>query len=297
MKKIIGRFAPSPSGPLHFGSLITALASYFQAKSQQGEWLVRIEDIDPPREIIGSDTLILTALERYGLLWDNEILYQSTRHHAYQEAIELFLKNDLAYYCTCTRKQIKEQGGYYLGHCRSLKRQTDHSTAIRLIVDEPVFDFHDQRLGKLSIPKQLASEDFIIQRRDGLIAYNLAVVVDDIYQGVTEVVRGADLIEPTGRQINLYQALNQPVASYLHIPLIVDDQGNKLSKQNHAPAIDIHTPQPTLIKAMELLGFKETKMLAGCSVSDIIQFGIQQWQFKQLETNLHMAQKVPQNKI
>lgn len=274
----IGRFAPSPSGPLHFGSLIAALGSYFQAKSQHGQWLVRIEDLDPPREMPGAASLILQAIEAYGLLWDGEVVYQSQRHALYQSQIDLWLTTGQAYYCQCTRKQIKQAGGFYLGSCRHKKLSFASDCSVRLRVDMPIESFFDQKHGEIHIPKALAEEDFIIKRRDGLFAYNLAVVLDDIDQGVTEVVRGADLIEPTGRQISLYHCLHKTPVSYLHLPLAMDGSGNKLSKQNHAMAIDIQNPKPTLLNAMRFLGFSIKQEISDASIEEIIQWGCQNWQ-------------------
>ena len=205
----IGRFAPSPSGPLHFGSLVAALGSYFQAKSNQGQWLVRMEDLDPPREMAGAADLILKTLEAYHLFWDGEVVYQSQRHDMYQAQIDQWVADKQAYYCQCTRKQIKAMGGVYNGHC-SGKELSATNSAVRIKMNYPTLEFDDLKHGLIAIPSALANEDFIIKRRDGLFAYNLAVVIDDIDQGVTEVVRGADLIEPTGRQIGLYRQLNQP---------------------------------------------------------------------------------------
>ncbi|EEX95366.1 glutamyl-Q tRNA(Asp) synthetase [Vibrio orientalis CIP 102891 = ATCC 33934] len=278
----IGRFAPSPSGPLHFGSLIAALGSYFQAKSQQGEWLVRIEDLDPPREMPGASSLILETLEAYKLYWDGEVVYQSQRHELYQEQINRWLESGQAYYCQCTRKQIKASGGFYTGTCRDLALQNHQQCAIRLRMTHPVYQFEDQRHGTLSIPTALADEDFIIKRRDGLFAYNLAVVLDDIEQGITEVVRGADLIEPTGRQISLYQMLDAEPVSYLHLPLALDESGHKLSKQNHAKAIDNCNPKPALLDAMSFLGFDIDKEIQFSNVEEIIAWGVKNWRISQL---------------
>ena len=280
--KYIGRFAPSPSGPLHFGSLIAALGSYFQAKSNLGQWLVRIEDIDPPREMVGASDLILRTLEAYQLHWDGEVVYQSQRHALYQEQIDAWLESGQAYFCQCSRKEIKQAGGFYLGTCRDKKLTVETPRAIRLRMTEPVYDFIDQKHGLLSIPKALADEDFIIKRRDGLFAYNLAVVLDDIDQGITQVVRGADLIEPTGRQISLYRMLKKPSVSYLHLPLALGDNGQKLSKQNHAPAIDNSNPKPALLEAMHFLGFNLDKDLTSASLAEIIHWGVQNWHTDQL---------------
>ena len=277
----VGRFAPSPSGPLHFGSLIAALGSYLQAKSQQGKWIVRIEDLDPPREMQGAADDILRTLEAFGFMWDGNIIYQSLRLDAYQAQIETWLAQGNAYYCQCSRKDIKQTGGYYPGTCRTLNQRHSNG-AVRLQVDTPITHFDDRLHGHIELPFALAREDFIIHRRDGLFAYNLAVVLDDIEQGITEVVRGADLIEPTGRQIGLYRQLRHPEVSYLHLPLAITDNGNKLSKQNHAPAIDKHNPRPALMAALRFLGFSPPTELVTESVEQILQWGITHWQLKQL---------------
>ncbi|OEE99514.1 tRNA glutamyl-Q(34) synthetase GluQRS [Vibrio crassostreae 9ZC13] len=282
----IGRFAPSPSGPLHFGSLVAALGSYFQAKSNQGKWLVRMEDLDPPREMAGAADLILKTLEAYHLFWDGEVVYQSQRHNLYQAQIDQWVADNQAYYCQCTRKQIKALGGFYNGHCRDVGLIDSGEQAVRLCMDFPVESFDDVRHGTIQIPKALAAEDFIIKRRDGLFAYNLAVVLDDIDQGVTEVVRGADLIEPTGRQISLYKTLKQKTVSYLHLPLATDGLGNKLSKQNHATAIDLDNPKPTLLNAMRFLGFDIPTALYEASMDEVLLWGCQQWNVSQLPDSL-----------
>lgn len=286
MTSYIGRFAPSPSGPLHFGSLVAALGSYFQAKANHGKWLVRIEDLDPPREMPGAAEAILAALEAYELFWDGEVVYQSQRHHLYQAQIDAWIENGDAYYCQCTRKQIREHGGFYPGTCRD-KNLKDG--AIRLKMTKPVASFVDQKHGTIQIPEQLVNEDFIIKRRDGLFAYNLAVVLDDINQGVTEVVRGADLIEPTGRQISLYQILGQPEVSYLHLPLAMDNNGNKLSKQNHATAIDIDNPKPALLCAMMFLGFDIPEEIKAGKIAEILRWGCENWRLEQLPAEIEIT--------
>jgi len=278
----IGRFAPSPSGPLHFGSLVAALGSYFQAKANNGQWLVRIEDLDPPREMPGASSLILETLEAYHLHWDGEVIYQSQRHEVYQAQIDAWLESGHAYYCQCTRKQIKAAGGFYTGTCRDLALADTGNCAIRLKMTHPVYHFDDKKHGQLNIPTALADEDFIIKRRDGLYAYNLAVVLDDIDQGITEVVRGADLIEPTGRQISLYKMLEKTPVNYLHLPLALGDNGQKLSKQNHAPAIDNRNPKPALLDAMRFLGFEITQDISQLEISEIITWGVKHWQLQQL---------------
>lgn len=272
----IGRFAPSPSGPLHFGSLVAALGSYLQAKKHQGKWLLRIEDIDPPREVPGSADSILTTLEAFGLEWDGDVLYQSKRESDYQAQITQWLDSGQAYYCQCTRKQIKAAGGYYPGTCRALGLSGEH-TAVRLHTDAVITEFQDKLHGTLTIPRPLAEEDFIIKRRDGLYAYNLAVVLDDIHQGVTEVVRGADLIEPTGRQIALYQLLGEHQVSYVHLPLALNSEGNKLSKQNHASAVDNHTPKPALLAALNFLGLHFHPEWQLESLDTILEQAVDDW--------------------
>lgn len=287
--RYIGRFAPSPSGPLHFGSLVAALGSYFQARANNGKWLVRMEDLDPPREMPGAATLILSTLEAYHLNWDGEVLYQSKRHNAYQEQIDEWLLTERAYYCRCSRKQIKALGGFYLGTCRHKKITSENESAVRLRVDKPIMHFNDKIRGRIEIPPALAAEDFIIKRRDGLFAYNLAVVLDDIEQGITEVVRGADLIEPTGRQIGLYQLLNATPVNYLHLPLAIDEFGHKLSKQNHAEPIDLKDPKPTLIQAMKFLGFTIPKEVQASKLNEILAWGCSNWSINELPSKIKIT--------
>lgn len=247
----IGRFAPSPSGALHFGSLIAALGSYLRAKQQQGTWLVRIEDVDPPREIAGASDAILRTLEAHGLHWDGKLLYQSDRLSAYQACIDHLIANQQAYYCQCSRKQIQARGGLYDGHCRHANLQ--HG-AVRIINHVGINKFTDLRVGEVQVSDDFAHEDFIIKRSDGLYAYQLAVVLDDIEQGMTEIVRGYDLLEATCRQLSLYQILGKTAPQFLHLPLACADKGFKLSKQNHALAIDNNHAKQNISKALQFLG-------------------------------------------
>ena len=283
-----GRFAPSPSGLLHFGSLIAALASYLDAKAfindngEQGQWLVRIEDIDPPREQAGASQAILKTLEAFGMHWDEQVLYQSKQSEYYQDILSSLHKQQLSYYCQCTRAQIKAIGGIYQGHCRSENYQAQGS-AIRLVNHYGLHQFYDLFQGNVSCDKALANEDFIIHRKDGLFAYQLAVVADDIAQDINHVVRGCDLLEPTARQLTLYKALstnmfNCATPQYGHIPLAVASKGFKLSKQNKATAIDNNKPQPTLIAALEFLGQAPKAELFYGSIEEIIQWAIDNWQ-------------------
>lgn len=272
----VGRFAPSPSGDLHLGSLIAALGSYLQARARCGQWLVRIEDIDPPREVAGAASRILSALEHYGLFWDGQVIYQSQRHDAYRAALDLLQQQGLCYYCTCPRSRIQHIGGLYDGHCRDL-HFGPQGAAIRLRQFAPVYAFHDGLQGELRTDPALASEDFIIRRRDGLFAYNLVVVIDDHFQGVTEIVRGADLIAPTVRQIALYHQLQLPVPSYLHLPLALGANGIKLSKQNHAPALPGGDPRPVLVAALKFLCQPLPESWQDLDLSLLLSWAVAHW--------------------
>jgi len=275
----IGRFAPSPSGELHFGSLIAALGSYLQARSKHGQWLVRIEDIDPPREVPGAAATILQQLEHYGLHWDGEVLWQSQRHEAYREALSWLREQGLSYYCTCTRSRIQQIGGFYDGHCRTLNLGPENA-ALRFEQRHPVLSFEDKLHGTLIADEQLAREDFIIHRRDGLFAYNLAVVVDDNFQGVNEIVRGADLIEPTVRQISLYQQFGWMVPDYVHLPLVLNENGAKLSKQNHAPALPQGDPRPVIRDALTFLNQPLIAQWQDLTLSELLSEAVQNWSLK-----------------
>ena len=279
-----GRFAPSPSGSLHFGSLIAALASYLQAKSQQGAWQVRIDDIDPPREVAGAAKDILQTLQAYGLHWDGEVVYQSQRSAAYEKILAQLTSQNLCYACSCTRKTIKQQGGLYLGDCRN-KQLPLVGNALRINLqtqEKPVCSFYDQLQGEISLNAQQAAEDFIIKRSDNLYAYNLAVVVDDMEQGITEVVRGIDLLSTTGKQIALYKLLASPSPKYLHLPLAVTSPGQKLSKQNHALAIDKKNPIPTLLKALDFLGHSVSRDVDTGSCLKILEWAVQNWSLQKI---------------
>ncbi|MDG1750129.1 MAG: tRNA glutamyl-Q(34) synthetase GluQRS [Thalassotalea sp.] len=283
-----GRFAPSPSGYLHFGSLITALASFLDAKKNNGTWLVRIEDIDPPREKKGASDHILKTLEAFGLHWDESILFQSNQSDYYHHLIEQLFNEHHCYYCRCTRAQIKALGGIYQGHCRDLKLEKENS-AIRVINQQSIVQYQDLIQGKVQCDQSLAKEDFIILRKDGLFAYQLAVVADDIYQEISHVIRGCDLLEPTARQLSFYPLLankssktTQQIQAPLfgHVPLAVTEQGYKLSKQNKAPAIENNNPQPALYAALQFLGQQPPPELQYLNVDEIIQWAIIHWQLE-----------------
>ena len=286
----IGRFAPSPSGPLHFGSLVAAVGSYLQAKSHHGSWQVRIEDIDPPREVKGASQDILDTLKAYGLHWDGDVIYQHQQSQDYESVLSELISRQLCYACSCTRKMIKEQGGFYLGQCRNANNPiTGNALRINLhSITHKTEQFEDKLQGLVKLDPTQIDDDFIIKRKDGLYAYNLAVVIDDIKQGVTEVVRGADLIETTGKQISLYQLLGAKIPDYVHLPLAVTAPGFKLSKQNHAAAVDKENPIPTLKQVLAFLGHPVPDHVAQKSCTDILQWAVQNWSLNDLPKQLEI---------
>ncbi len=259
IKPVIGRFAPSPSGPLHFGSLVAAVGSYLIAKSTGGKWLVRIEDIDPPREVAGAADVILRQLEDFGFEWDGEVLYQSTRLNRYEEILNDLRQQDLVYACDCTRKQIfaQREDRIYTNVCadKNLAATKTSDVAWRMRHGNGSYDFNDGIQGHCQFDQSIYDEDFIIKRKDGLIAYQLAVVVDDIDQGVNQVVRGLDILDSTPRQLRLYEALNATPPEYYHLPLALDKNGDKLCKQHGAKAIEAENASELLIKALDFLSY------------------------------------------
>jgi glutamyl-Q tRNA(Asp) synthetase len=249
----IGRFAPSPTGDLHFGSLIAAAASYLQAKSTGGTWLIRIEDIDPPREVPGSAKHILQDLERFRMKPDRDVLYQSTRTPAYEEAIGDLLQSGQAYWCGCSRSELPASG-IYPGTCREGLPTGKTPRSVRLRVSDRSIRFHDKIQGVIEENLEESVGDFIIKRADGLAAYQLAVVVDDAYQKVTEVVRGADLLDSTVRQVFLQQTLGLQTPVYAHHPLAVDTENKKLGKRYGSDPITSQSAPDVLRQVLESLG-------------------------------------------
>jgi glutamyl-Q tRNA(Asp) synthetase len=250
----IGRFAPSPTGPLHFGSLLAALASFLDARANQGKWLMRVEDLDPPREPAGSAELILQQLQDLGMDWDDEVLYQSSRLDAYEEVLDKLRGEGLCYPCDCTRPQIREMGLIYNGSCRERSAPPEMPYALRLKTDALEIGFDDEIQGHFAQQLEIDAGDFVIRRKDELFAYQLAVVVDDEFQNITHVVRGWDLLDSTPRQIYLQRVLNYRAMSYAHIPIIVDEKGQKLSKQALAPSIETDRASEAIVKALTFLG-------------------------------------------
>ena len=284
---MIGRFAPSPTGPLHFGSLLAALASYLEAKTQGGLWLVRMEDLDKPREVAGAANHILNTLEKFGLEWDGEVVYQSQRSELYQEALNQIKAQPLIYQCSCSRKEIADSynqkpaqhgidGLIYLGTCRD-KSSTFKPYAERIKVKDQNISFNDAIQGK--IDQNLANQigDFVLKRADGLFAYQLAVVVDDYLQGVTHVVRGADLLDSTPRQIYLQQVLGYSTPKYAHIPVASNQAGEKLSKQTLATPIDANNAPNLLINALDFLGQTPPQDLSNYKAQEILAWAMQHW--------------------
>ena len=285
----IGRFAPSPSGPLHFGSLIAAVGSYLQARSQHGQWLVRMEDIDTPRMVVGSDSDILRTLEQFGLQWDGAVLYQSQRLERYQQIIEHLKQQQLVYGCQCSRKQISDDGGIYNGRCAPLNLSSG-PLAWRLKSHTVECQFTDLIFGQQHIPSELAQEDYIIKRRDGLFAYQLVVVVDDIDQGITEVIRGADLLSMTPRQQALCSLLGATPPRYGHLPLAVLEPGFKLSKQNHAAAISQWPQAQVMSKVLCFLGHPPPSGINQAPVSEQLTWAINHWQLGKVPRQMEISQ-------
>jgi glutamyl-Q tRNA(Asp) synthetase len=249
-----GRFAPSPTGPLHFGSLVAAAGSYLDARAQGGRWLVRIEDVDAPRTVPGAAGEILRALEAYALEWDGEVVYQSRRTEAYRQALDRLRTAGRAFACGCSRKNLEE--GRYPGTCRAGVARGRNARTWRFLVEDAEIAFEDRRCGWHRENLYKTCGDFVLLRADGCFAYQLAVVVDDAWQGVTDVVRGEDLLDSTPRQLALYQALGWDPPRYLHLPVAKDAHGVKLSKQTGAPAVDPRGDAATLAEALRFLGFR-----------------------------------------
>ena len=276
----VGRFAPSPSGPLHFGSLLASVASYAQARVNNGRWLVRIEDIDPPRQTAGADQLIISTLAAFGFEWDDSVSYQSTSLQRHEERVARLMQSGDAYECSCSRRDLTDVargplGVIYPGTCRTGCSATDVS--IRARTDDVPVTFVDGLQGRQSQRLESETGDFVIKRRDGLIAYHLAVVSDDFDQGITEIVRGIDLIDSTPRQIHLQRQLGMLTPDYLHIPVAVNNIGQKLSKLTGATAISVENPTPVLFAAFQALGQKPPALLAQQSVASIWQWALANW--------------------
>jgi glutamyl-Q tRNA(Asp) synthetase len=247
-----GRFAPSPTGPLHAGSIVAALASWLDARAHGGAWLLRIEDIDPPREVPGASRSIRHTLEELGLISDSPVLFQHTRLDEYQRVIDELLKRGLAFECRCSRSDLASSNGIHRGDCRASDPR--RAPAIRWRAPQRRVEFVDRIVGRYAQRLDLDVGDVVLRRADGLIAYQLAVVVDDAFQGITDVVRGDDLLDSTPRQIALAEDLGLPPMRYAHLPVVRGNDGQKLSKQNLAEGVDASAPLDALNAAAAHLG-------------------------------------------
>jgi glutamyl-Q tRNA(Asp) synthetase len=282
----VGRFAPSPTGPLHFGSLTTALASYLDARANGGRWLVRIEDLDSPREQPGAAADILRTLDAMGLHWDGEVVYQSRRKAAYEAALRQL--GDTAYRCTCSRREIQaefsrlglEGPPRYPGTCRRHSPPAQSPAALRLKVDrhpQPQLQFIDALQGEHVCSPVTAFGDFVLRRRDGLFAYQLAVVLDDQAQGVNHVVRGIDLLQDTAKQMVLQALLSYEHPSYMHVPIATHGSGQKMSKQSRAPAVDANAATDMLLKALQFLRQPLPQHSAQANRREVLEWAVQHW--------------------
>ena len=272
----IGRFAPSPSGPLHFGSLIAALASYLDARANRGQWLLRMEDLDPAREPPQAAGQILEALEAFGLHWDGEVLYQSSRLDSYRDALRRLQQEDLIYACDCTRQQIQAIGGVYDNRCRT-RNDVPQDSALRVKVADRTIRFEDRIQGSMQQHLLRECGDFVLVRKDSLFAYQLAVVVDDAFQNITTIVRGSDLLDSTPRQIFLQQCLGYRTPDYAHFPVAVNEENQKLSKQHFAAPLNHTAPLPALLRALRFLGQSVTSEMEQGDIASVLQWAITHW--------------------
>ena len=271
-----GRFAPSPTGPLHAGSLVAALASFLDARHHNGKWQLRIDDIDPPRAVSGSIDAITEALIDHGLVWDGPILYQSHYSSHYDSALDQLMSSGWLFRCLCTRATL-DANGCCGQRCQdhNIGPETPHSLRVK-VARERLEGFSDRFLGEQPAPDETAPKDFIVKRRDGLYAYQLAAAIDDAKPQFTHVVRGADLLESTYRQRLLQQLLGLEPPSYAHVAVLVDQAGNKLSKQTGAPALDNHSPEQNLRLCLQHLQQTPPPNSAR-RVADIVDHAINCW--------------------
>lgn len=285
----IGRFAPSPSGPLHFGSLVAALASFLDARANGGLWLLRMEDLDPAREPPGAADDILYTLDFFGLHWDGEVLYQSQRLNAYEEALQTLRGSNLIYGCDCSRSQIHEIGGIYDNRCRTrgLLMVAEPSfaglqqpAALRVKVANEVIGFEDAVQGWQQQDLLRECGDFVVKRKDRLFAYQLAVVVDDAFQHITDIVRGHDLLDSTPRQIFLQRLLGFPLPRYAHIPVAVNELGQKLSKQHFAAPARTESSGSQIMAALRFLGMQPGDDLTNAPPAVLLNWAIGHWRIQ-----------------
>jgi glutamyl-Q tRNA(Asp) synthetase len=286
-----GRFAPSPTGPLHAGSILAALASYLDAKANRGLWFVRMEDLDPPRESPTAALSILRTLEALALHWDDQVLYQSQRHAAYHDALAELGHKALIYACQCSRQMLAAYGNVYPGTCRTLNAEAQVPVALRCRVASKTLSFTDRIQGTFAQHLENEVGDFVIMRKEGLFAYQLAVVVDDAFQDITDIVRGIDLLDSTPRQIYLQEILGFATPRYAHIPVLVNAQGQKLGKQQYAEAVATMRPGKVLFKALQRLQQNPDPQLEDQLPEDILAWGVSHWDIKKLTG----IKRIPEN--
>jgi glutamyl-Q tRNA(Asp) synthetase len=281
----VGRFAPSPTGDLHLGSLYTAAASFLDARANGGRWLVRVEDLDAPRVVPGSVDGILRTLSRFGFAWDGELVRQSDRGDRYAAALEDLRARGLTFQCSCSRLQLKEDERYP-GHCRNGPLKPGTPCATRIRVDEATIQFTDRIQGRFRQDVAAAVGDMLVRRRDQLFSYVLAVVVDDAAQRVTHVVRGADLLDNTPRQIHLQRLLGLDAPVYAHVPLLMEPDGRKLAKSSRSVQLDASTPLPLIIKVFDLLNLSPPPELGQATIPEAWGWATAKWNIDRLPKRL-----------
>lgn len=291
-----GRFAPSLTGPLHFGSLVAAVGSYLEARAHGGSWLVRIDDLDPPRVMPGAARHILRSLRAFGFEWDAAVVYQSARSEAYHAALHRLRARGFVYPCACSRREIADSAGAggiegpaYAGTCRAGLREARIARALRVRTDAAPIAFVDGVQGHVTQTLESDIGDFVVYRADRVFSYQLAVVVDDAEQGITDVVRGADLLLSTPRQIHLQRLLGLPTPGYLHLPVAVNAEGQKLSKQTRARAVDPDTAVAALATALDFLGQRVDPAMRRLPLAAFWRAAIGAWQPQRIPHALQCA--------
>jgi len=289
MHRYCGRFAPTPSGPLHFGSMIAAIASFCDARSSGGNWYVRIDDLDAPRVVTGVADGILRTLDAFGLQWDGRPLYQSANKHAYHCALHLLRANGRVFPCACSRKEVRKtgtpgtEGPVYSGTCRNGLASGRRARSLRVRVDnDTVPEFNDALQGNIRQNLMTEVGDFVVYRSDGAFTYHLACVVDDALLGITDIVRGADLIDSTPRQIFLQHLLGMPTPRYLHLPVATNREGEKLSKQTRATPVNPARAAATIHAVLRFLGQQPPAELAQWSPGTALDWAVKAWRRERL---------------
>jgi glutamyl-Q tRNA(Asp) synthetase len=288
MPRYRGRFAPSPTGPLHFGSLIAAAGSFLEARTRCGDWLVRMEDLDPPRVAPGAANEILHTLRAFGMEWDGAVVYQSARNDAYHAALHRLRRKGPVYPCACSRREIADsaiagaEGPVYPGNCRSGLPAGRTARSLRINTRGAAIAFDDAVQGRIHYDLESEFGDFVLYRADDVYAYQLAVTADDAEQGITDIVRGADLLASTPRQIYLQKLLGLPQPRYAHLPVAVNAAGEKLSKQTFAAPLDARNPVPAVLAALTFLGQQPPRELARVTVKELWNWALQSWRLERV---------------